>query len=956
MAGAHDNLGCCGLLECLCGLVQVFLDPRPGGFLFWNPPPGSRSSQTEWTGPAWGVETSSARPVAREPRFDHRVSPVAWNSPDPRSTYSQVGGTRSPWDVATSSVPPVAARGLRSDHRVDDRSPVAWNSPDLRSRYPQAATTSSSRDVPTVARNSTAQQNGMAGCIEDDDDDDDCVIVAEKGEMVYGRPLTVNITAPRGSPRVDTARSQSVSPFKIFICNLPTQVDRPRLEELFSKHGKVVDARVIYERQGEDWCSRGFGFVTMATEEEMNSAIRALNKQVLEGHALKVEVARDMRPQQGRLSPSNQTPLQNSTSQNQNTHTSDDLSPVARNLQQKGMAAAIDKDDDDCVILDYDLHSTAAVKDEKEGSVGDGGLDDELQIVAEKGEVACRDFPHSRHLCSNMPFGTTSHNKHCTMCYCFVCDAPAPCSYWGKGLSVDDHCHATDKETKWEKLREAFKQRSNGSGISNGQSAQISHQLALTASALRAHSAAGAGRGTSNAHTAQISHPVAPTASAPRAQPAAGAGRGTSNAHTAQISRPLALPGSAPRATSAARVQSGTGNGHSAQVTHLVEPTGSGARAHPAAGAGRGTSNAHAAQISHPVTPTVSAARAQPAAGAGRGTSNARTALVTHPVEATVSPARSYSSVRTGTGTSNTHTSQITPVEPTVGSTRAYSAARFGRGTSNATTSQTPRSAEQTVSAPRVYPGARVGRDSSNAHSAPEGTTLYVGNLPGRIDNETLKLTFQHAGVVLFSKVIYDRETGQSRGFGYVTMNTVQEAETAVRMYNGSMVYGRPLTVNITAPRGSPRVDTARSQSVSPFKIFICNLPTQVDRPRLEELFSKHGKVVDARVIYERQGEDWCSRGFGFVTMATEEEMNSAIRALNKQVLEGHALKVEVARDMRPQQGRLSPSNQTPLQNSTSQNQNTHTSVRASLSAAPTASATTGRSGTSNADTAQVTH
>nr|XP_051210395.1 protein gar2-like isoform X7 [Lolium perenne] len=500
---------------------------------------------------------------------------------------------------------------------------------------------------------------------------------------------------------------------------------------------------------------------------------------------------------------------------------------------------------------------------QQNGIEDDDDDDDDCVIVAEKGEVACRDFPHSRHLCSNMPFGTTSHSKHCTMCYCFVCDAPAPCSYWGKGLSVDDHCHATDKETKWKTLREAFKQRSNGSGISNGQSAQISHRLALTASALRAHSAAGTARGTSNTHTAQISHPVAPTASAPRAQPAAGAGRGTSNAHTAQISRPLALPGSAPRATSAARVQSGTGNGHSAQVTHLVEPTGSGARAHPAAGAGR---------------------------------------------------------------------------EPTVGATRAYSAARFGRDTSNASTSQTNRSAEQTVSAPRVYPGARVGRDSSNAHSAPEGTTVYVGNLPGRIDNETLKLTFQHAGVVLFSKVIYDRETGQSRGFGYVTMNTVQEAETAVRMYNGSMVYDRPLTVNITAPRGSPRVDTARSQSVSPFKIFICNLPTQVDRPRLEELFSKHGKVVDARVIYERQGEDWCSRGFGFVTMATEEEMNSAIRALNKQVLEGHALKVTVAREMRPQQGRLDP-----------------TRSGTSTSNARAAGARSGTS-TSNARAAQVTH
>ncbi|KAK1698658.1 hypothetical protein QYE76_015355 [Lolium multiflorum] len=656
MAGGHDNLGCCGLLDCLCGLLQIFLDPPSRA-----EPPGPSSSQVGRTRSPWDAATSSDPPLARERRYDYRVhglspSPVARSSPDLHSRYSQAATTSSSRDVSTSSSgTTVAARGLRSDGRVGNPSPVAWNSPDLRSRYPQA-----DNHYPTVARNLTAQQNGMAGGIEDDDDDDD-----------------------------------------------------------------------------------------------------------------------------------------------------------------------------DCVI------------------------------VAEKGEVACRDFPHSRHLCSNMPFGSTSHSKHCTMCYCFVCDAPAPCSYWGKGLSVDDHCHATDKETKWKTLREAFKQRSNGSGISNGQSSQISHRLPLTASALRAHSAAGAGRGTINAH---------------------------------------------------------------------------------------------ATQISHPVTPTVSAARAQPAAGAGRGTSNARTALVTHPVEATVSPARSYSSVRTGTGTSNAHTSQITPVEPTVGATRAYSAARFGRGTSNTTTSQTTHSAEQTVSAPRVYPGARVRRDSSNAHSAPEGTTVYVGNLPGRIDNETLKLTFQHAGVVLISKVIYDRETGQSRGFAYVTMNTVQEAETAVRMYNGSMVYGRPLTVNITAPRGSPRVDTARSQSVSPFKIFICNLPTQVDRPRLEELFSKHGKVVDARVIYERQGEDWCSRGFGFVTMATEEEMNSVIRALNKQVLEGHALKVKVARDMRPQQGRLSPSNQTPLQNSTSQNQNTHTSVRASPNAAPSVSATGAGSGTSNARAAQVTH
>ncbi|KAM0891798.1 hypothetical protein ACQ4PT_026178 [Festuca glaucescens] len=832
MAGAHDNLGCCGLLECLCGLLQIFLDPPSRA----ETPPGPRSSQVGRTRSPWDAATSSGPPVARERRYDYRVqglspSPVARNSPDLRSRYSQAATTSSSRDVSTSSSgPPVATRGLRSDARVENPPPVAWNSPDPRSRYPQAATTSSSRDVWTSSSDTPVARG-----------------LRSDGRVEGLPPVAWNSPDPRSrySQAATTSSSRDVS--------------------------------------------------------------------------------------------------------------HNDSPTVARNstAQQNGMAGGIEDDDDD---------------------------DDDCVIVAEKGEVACRDFLHSRHLCSNMPFGTTSRNKHCTMFYCFVCDAPAPCSYWGKGLSVDDHCHATDKETKWKTLREAFRQRSNGSGTSNRQSAQISNPLALTGSALRAHPAAGAGRGamhtllkflthapratsaarvqsgTGNGHSAQVTHLVEPTGSGARAHPAVGAGRGTSNAHAAQIPHPVTPTVSAARAQPAAGAGRGTSNAHTAQISQSLALTVSGPRTSSATRVQSGTSNGHSAQVTHLVEPTVSAPRPHPAAGAGRGTSNARTALVTHPVEATVSPARSYSSVRTGTGTSNAHTSQITPVEPTMGATRAYSAARIGRGTSNAHTSQTTRSIEQTVSAPRVYPRARAGRDSSNAHSAPEGTTVYVGNLPGSIDNERLKLTFQHAGVVLISKVIYDRETGQSRGFGYVTMNSVEEAETAVRMYDGSMVYGRPLTVNITTPRGGAQVDTARNQSVSPFKIFICNLPTQVDRPRLEELFSKHGKVVDARVIYERQGEDWCSRGFGFVTMATEEESNSAIHALNKQVLEGHALRVKVARDMRPQQGCPSPSNQTPLQNSTSQNQNRHTSVRASLDAAPSVSATGARSCTSNAHSAQVSH
>ncbi|KAF7018990.1 hypothetical protein CFC21_032222 [Triticum aestivum] len=641
--------------------------------------------------------------------------------------------------------------------------------------------------------------------------------------------------------------------------------------------------------------------------------------------------------------------------------------PVARNSpavappQQKGMAggAEDDDDDDDCVILDSDPFAAVAVNDEK-----DGCSDEELQIVAEKGKVACRDFPHSRHLCSNMPFGATSHEKHCAMCYCFVCDAPAPCSYWGNGLSVGDHCHATDKETKWKMLREAFRCKNLPAPHPETETAVhpamvsldrlfLSNQISLqdvvtqnqhTHTSVRASlsvaptvNAPREGSGTSSAHTAQVTRLGEPTVSAPRAHPVAGAGRGTSNAHTAQVS--------APRASSATGVgRSGTSNAHSAQVTRLVQPTVSAPRPQPAAGAGRGTSSTHTAQITHPVEPTVSAARAYSAARTGRGTSSAQSAQITH------------------------------PVEPTVSAARAYSAARTGRGTSSAQSAQITRPVEQTVSAPRVYPAAGA---SSNARSAqitypttpggylpepnvPEGATVYVGNLPYHIDNERLKLSFQRAGAVLFSKVIYDRETGQSRGFGFVTMNTVQEAEKAVTIYHGSGMYGRPLTVKIAAPRGDARVDAPRRQPGSPLRIFVCNLPSQVDNPRLEELFSKHGKVVDARVVYERREGASCSRGFGFVTMATGEESYKAIRALNKQILEGNALGVKVARE-RPNQGCLSLGNQIPPENTASQNQHAHTSVGASLNVVPTISAprayraTGARSSTSNVSTAQVT-
>lgn len=121
------------------------------------------------------------------------------------------------------------------------------------------------------------------------------------------------------------------------------------------------------------------------------------------------------------------------------------------NMCNSGMKSKDDVDDD-CVVLDGDPDKpTSVVNGSPSGS-------DELLVVGEKGQIACRDYPHSRHTCFIFPFSSTPHEKLCDLCHCYVCDIPAPCVHWGTGISKTDHCHATDEEQRWKILRENVKQ------------------------------------------------------------------------------------------------------------------------------------------------------------------------------------------------------------------------------------------------------------------------------------------------------------------------------------------------------------------------------------------------------------------------------------------------------------------------------------------------------------------
>lgn len=194
-----------------------------------------------------------------------------------------------------------------------------------------------------------------------------------------------------------------------------------------------------------------------------------------------------------------------------------------------------------------------------------------------------------------------------------------------------------------------------------------------------------------------------------------------------------------------------------------------------------------------------------------------------------------------------------------------------------------------------VEGGADIGAGEEEGYpEPPEDAKLFVGNLPYDVDSQRLAELFIKAGTVEVAEVIYNRDTDQSRGFGFVTMSTVEEAEKAVEMFHRYDINGRLLTVNKAAPRGS-RPEREPREFEPSFRIYVGNLPWQVDDNRLEQLFSEHGKVVSARVVYDR--ESGRSRGFGFVTMATQTELDDAIAALDGQSLDGRALRVNVAEE-----------------------------------------------------------
>lgn len=84
------------------------------------------------------------------------------------------------------------------------------------------------------------------------------------------------------------------------------------------------------------------------------------------------------------------------------------------------------------------------------------------------------------------------------------------------------------------------------------------------------------------------------------------------------------------------------------------------------------------------------------------------------------------------------------------------------------------------------------------------GKKLYVGNLPYSVDDSALQARFGEVGTVTSAKVIMDRDSGRSKGFGFVEMSTDEEAQRAIDQLNGTDLNGRALNISEARPQ-APR-------------------------------------------------------------------------------------------------------------------------------------------------------
>ncbi|KAI8894925.1 hypothetical protein BC833DRAFT_189885 [Globomyces pollinis-pini] len=185
-------------------------------------------------------------------------------------------------------------------------------------------------------------------------------------------------------------------------------------------------------------------------------------------------------------------------------------------------------------------------------------------------------------------------------------------------------------------------------------------------------------------------------------------------------------------------------------------------------------------------------------------------------------------------------------------------------------------------------------------------TTVFVGNLSWNVTEDMLAEVFAECGEVGSTRIITDRDSGRSKGFGYVEFISGASAKKAIEM-TGTLLDGREIRVDISAPKPKREVSGGRVERPqgSPTNIlFLGNLSFNVTEEEIRSTFGEYGAVLSCRFPTDR--ETGAFKGFGYLEFGTTDEAMAAVSALNGQDIAGRAIRLDYSqpRDNAPGGGR----------------------------------------------------
>ncbi|ERF73614.1 hypothetical protein EPUS_00867 [Endocarpon pusillum Z07020] len=200
---------------------------------------------------------------------------------------------------------------------------------------------------------------------------------------------------------------------------------------------------------------------------------------------------------------------------------------------------------------------------------------------------------------------------------------------------------------------------------------------------------------------------------------------------------------------------------------------------------------------------------------------------------------------------------------------------------------------------------AKAGADASGG----QGKNLFVGSLSWNVDEQWLTSEFEEFGELTGVRIITDRDTGRSKGFGYVEFVNAADAAAAHAAKQGADLDGRKINVDFATSRTSgdqkdrtqSRAKAYGDQTSEPTDtLWIGNISFQVDQDQLSTAFQDYGTILGVRLPTDR--ETGALKGFGYVTYSSADEAKAAMDAMQGADLAGRSLRLDFSQP-RPNNG-----------------------------------------------------